>query len=37
MSADGRFKCSKGNDCDIDPIKTYEETGVLGSIGAQRI
>ena len=37
MSADGRFKCSNGNDCKLDPIKTYEEIGVPGSIGAQRI
>ncbi len=37
MSADGIFKCSNGNDCKLDPIKTYEEIGVPGSIGAQRI
>jgi len=37
MSADGRFKCSNGSDCKLDPIKTYEEIGVPGSIGAQRI
>jgi hypothetical protein len=37
MSADGIFKCSNGGDCDLEPIKTYEEIGAPGSLGTHRI